>query len=91
MIKNFLITASLITYQSKEIQFDSSDFDVWYQYDKQAQAKNLCWEDLSSKRQNRILKAFVDDLENESIEPDSDPDVFEDSSDWEHEIMVAEL
>lgn len=91
MIKNYVITASLITYYSKEIQFDSSDVSNWYQYDEEAQAKNLCWENLSSKHQNRILQAFVEDLENESIEPGSDPDVYEDSTNWEHEIMVTEL
>lgn len=91
LIKRFQITAALITYYSKEIEFDSSDVDVWFQYDEEAEAKNLGWEDLSSERQNRILQAFIEDLENESIEPESDPDVFENSSDWEHEITVIEL
>jgi hypothetical protein len=91
LIKKYQITAALVTYYSKEIEFDSSDADIWYQYDEEAQVKNLCWEDLSSKRQNRILQAFIEDLQNESIEPESDPDVFEDSFDWEHEIRVIEL
>lgn len=91
LIKRFQITAALVTYYSKEIEFDSSDVDIWYQYDEGARNKNLCWEDLSGERQNRIFQAFVGDLENESIEPESDPDVFEDSSDWEHEIIVTEL
>ncbi len=91
LIKKYQITAALITYYSKQIEFDSSDVDIWYQYDEEAEVKSLCWEDLSSERQNRILQAFLEDLENESIEPESDPDVYEDSSDWEHEIAVIEL
>ena len=91
LVKRYLLTAALLTHYSKEIEFDSANVETWYQYDEEARTKNLCWENLSGIRQNRILHRFIEGLENESIEPESDPDVFEDSRDWGHEIEVIEL
>ncbi len=90
MIKNYCVTATLVTYYAKNFIFDTDRTDQWYEYVPDAMKKNLKWEDLTNKQQSKILDAFVKDLENESIEPEADPDVYEESSEWEYEVMVNE-
>lgn len=90
MIKNYTVTATLVTYYAKKFTFDTDRAESWQEYLPEAAARNLKWEDLSDKDQEKVLDAFAEDLENESIEPDDDPDVYEETSEWEYDVMVNE-
>lgn len=91
MIKNYVVTATLITRYSKNITFDSSNTELWYAYDEAAAKDQLKWSDLDRQRQEIILFSFQDDLQDISIDPESDPDVEEDCVDWDEELYIEEL
>jgi len=91
VIKSYQITATLITQYSKEVVFDSNDTNIWYQYDEQAAKTSKSWDELSCKRQEKILQAFEADLENLSIDPEGDPEVSEDCKDWVEDVWVSEI
>lgn len=90
MKKTYYVGAQLITTYAKDVVFDSEDTSTWYEYDELAKIQELLWEDLSHKRQQAILSKFEEDLENITIEPTEDSDVFEDCREWNHELEIYE-
>lgn len=90
MIKNYTVTATLVTHYAKEFIFDTDIAECWRKYLPEDIAVNLKWEDLSGTDQEKVLNAFIEDLENESIDPDRDRDVYEETSGWDNDVMVNE-
>ena len=91
MIKNFTVTATLMSYYVKEFTFDADNTECWYKYLPDNIGGNIKWEDLSDKDREKILDAYVEDLENESIDPDVDPDVYEETSYWDQDVIVSDV
>ncbi len=89
--KVFQVTATMVTQYSKNIIFNSADTNTWYDYDEDAEDNKLTWGALSNSRRVAILEAFKEDLENISIDPGLDPDVYEEGKDWDQELMICEL
>lgn len=91
MKKTYQITASLVTHYSKLIEFDPDNTNFWYRWDIDAKLKGLRWNELGNKRRKKIICSFEESLNDVSIDPESDPDVFEESSDWEEDLIIDEL